>query len=45
MAFESIMTLVPAVALVAVAAATVAVGYVIASCTKARIQGKECPSE
>ena len=42
MLFESIMTLVPAITALVVVAALAYIGYMAASCSVARLQGKEC---
>ena len=44
MLLESTLTLVPAIAALALAAAAVYIGYAALSCSVARVQGKECPS-
>jgi hypothetical protein len=44
MVFESVLTLVPAIAAMALAAAAVYLGYAALSCSVARVQGKECHS-
>ncbi len=43
MLFESILTVIPAVAAVGAAVVAVFLGYAAASCSVARMQGKECP--
>lgn len=45
MLFESIMTLVPAITALGVAAAVAYLGYMAASCSVARLQGGECSSD
>ncbi len=44
MVFESILSLIPAAAAIAVTAVALYLGYVTASCSIARLRGKECPS-
>jgi hypothetical protein len=44
MVFESVLTLVPAFAAMALAAAAIFIGYAAVSCSVARVQGKECGS-
>jgi len=42
MVIESILLAAPAVGLVVAAVAVVSIGYVLASCATARLQGKTC---
>jgi hypothetical protein len=44
MFYQSVMTLVPAITVMAVASAVIYIGFLAVSCTVARMQGKECPS-
>jgi hypothetical protein len=41
---ESALTLVPAIAVLALAAVAVYIGYAVVTCSVARVQGKECHS-
>ena len=42
MVFESVLTLVPVIAVTALAAMAIYIGYAAVSCSVARMQGKEC---
>ena len=42
MVFESVLTLVPAIAAIGLVVAAVFIGYAAVSCAVTRVQGKEC---